>query len=85
MDCRIMEWHYGITTRADFVIYLGDQVTANNILAANSSKYWVQLMDPVTKRAIPHASVLGNHDDAFMEYDNSWFGPSGIPGLPAGQ
>ncbi|KAG6551433.1 hypothetical protein Mapa_007079 [Marchantia paleacea] len=69
--------------RPDFVIYLGDQVTANNILAANSSKYWVQLMDPVTKRSIPHASVLGNHDDAFMEYDNSWFGPSGIPGLPA--
>ncbi|KAL2634573.1 hypothetical protein R1flu_006052 [Riccia fluitans] len=69
--------------KPDLVIYLGDQVTANNIVAANASKYWVQSMYPASRRSIPHASVYGNHDDAFTVYEDDWFGPSGIPGLPA--
>ncbi|KAL3693575.1 hypothetical protein R1sor_007226 [Riccia sorocarpa] len=71
------------TEKPDMVIYLGDQVTANNIVAANSSKYWIQSMYPASARSIPHVSVYGNHDDAFTVYEESWFGPCGIPGLPA--
>eukprot|EP00271_Cylindrocystis_brebissonii_P018622 TRINITY_DN5379_c0_g2_i1.p1 TRINITY_DN5379_c0_g2~~TRINITY_DN5379_c0_g2_i1.p1 ORF type:complete len:387 (+),score=53.03 TRINITY_DN5379_c0_g2_i1:112-1272(+) len=69
------------TEHPDFVIFLGDQLTANNLLAANASAYWRQLTGPCRSRKTPWAAVLGNHDHARFQWDdNSWFGPDGIPG-----
>lgn len=48
----------------DFAVYLGDVITANNIMVANASLYWDQAISPTKARGIPWASVFGNHDDA---------------------
>lgn len=63
----------------DFVIYLGDVITANNIPIANASLYWNQAISPTTTRGIPFASVFGNHDDALFQWPIEWFSASGIP------
>lgn len=66
---------------ADFVVYLGDVITANNIAIANASLYWDQAISPTRARGIPWASVFGNHDDAPFEWPLEWFSPPGIPPL----
>ncbi|XP_031397031.1 probable inactive purple acid phosphatase 16 isoform X1 [Punica granatum] len=63
----------------DFVIYLGDVITANNIPVANASSYWDQAISPTRTRGIPWASVFGNHDDAPFEWPLEWFSAPGIP------
>ncbi|XP_030924504.1 probable inactive purple acid phosphatase 16 [Quercus lobata] len=65
----------------DFVIYLGDVITANNIPIANASLYWDQAISPTKSRGIPFASVFGNHDDAPFEWPKEWFPAPGIPPL----
>ncbi|KAI9120503.1 hypothetical protein K1719_007536 [Acacia pycnantha] len=57
----------------DFVIYLGDVITANNIMTKNASLYWDQATSPTRNRGIPWASVFGNHDDAPFEWSLGWF------------
>ncbi|KAH9679609.1 putative inactive purple acid phosphatase 16 [Citrus sinensis] len=65
----------------DFVIYLGDVITANNMAVANASLYWDQAISPTRVRGIPWASIFGNHDDAPFEWPLDWFSDSGIPQL----
>ncbi|KAI8562349.1 hypothetical protein RHMOL_Rhmol03G0029400 [Rhododendron molle] len=65
----------------DFVVYLGDVITANNIMVGNASSYWDQAISPTKARGIPWASVFGNHDDAPFEWPMEWFSASGIPQL----
>ncbi|XP_057982694.1 probable inactive purple acid phosphatase 16 isoform X2 [Malania oleifera] len=65
----------------DFVIYLGDVITANNIPIQNASLYWDQAISPARARGIPWASVFGNHDDAPFEWPMEWFSATGIPQL----
>lgn len=65
----------------DFVIYLGDVITANNIPIANASLYWDEATSPTRSRGIPWASVFGNHDDAQFVWPMEWFSKLGIPQL----
>lgn len=65
----------------DFVVYLGDVVTANNVGVANASLYWDQAISPTRDRGIPWATVFGNHDDAHFEWPKEWFSRSGVPPL----
>ncbi|XWS59068.1 hypothetical protein CRYUN_Cryun08bG0090500 [Craigia yunnanensis] len=65
----------------DFVVYLGDVITANNIPIANASFYWDQALSPTRSRGIPWASVFGNHDDAPFVWPMEWFSATGIPQL----
>lgn len=61
------------------MVYLGDVITANNIVIQNASLYWDKAVSPTRKRSIPWASVFGNHDDAYFEWPSEWFSASGIP------
>ncbi|CAK9175261.1 unnamed protein product [Ilex paraguariensis] len=63
----------------DFVIYLGDVITANNVLIQNASLYWEQALSPTRARGIPWASVFGNHDDAPFEWPMEWFSSTRVP------
>ncbi|MCL7042818.1 hypothetical protein MKW94_020610 [Papaver nudicaule] len=63
----------------DFVIYLGDVITGNNMPVANASLYWDQALSPTRSRGIPWATIFGNHDDAHFEWPMEWFSPTGIP------
>ncbi|XP_020108742.1 probable inactive purple acid phosphatase 16 isoform X1 [Ananas comosus] len=63
----------------DFVIYLGDVVTANNLPIPNASLYWDRAISATRSRGIPWATVFGNHDDAAFEWPSDWFSSSGIP------
>ncbi|KAK9062203.1 hypothetical protein SSX86_019389 [Deinandra increscens subsp. villosa] len=63
----------------DFVVYLGDVITANNLPIHNASFYWDQAISPTRDRNIPWASLFGNHDDAPFEWPIDWFSSSGIP------
>ncbi|GAB2267173.1 Probable inactive purple acid phosphatase 16 [Dionaea muscipula] len=65
----------------DFVVYLGDVVTANNVPIANASQYWDLATSPTRARGVPWASVFGNHDDAQFVWPIEWFSASGIPPL----
>ncbi|GLT88161.1 hypothetical protein SLE2022_061970 [Rubroshorea leprosula] len=65
----------------DFVVYLGDVITANNIPIENATLYWDQAISPTRSRGIPWASVFGNHDDAPFVWPLEWFSASGIPQL----
>lgn len=65
----------------DFVVYLGDIITANNIPIANASLYWDLALSPTRSRGIPWASVFGNHDDAPFVWPMEWFSSPGIPPL----
>lgn len=67
--------------KPDFVIYLGDVITANNIPIANASVYWDQAVSPTRDRGIPLASIFGNHDDAQFIWPKEWFSSCGIPPL----
>lgn len=64
---------------ADFVVYLGDVVTANNVATANASLYWEKAISPTKARGIPFSTVFGNHDDAYFEWPIEWFSATGIP------
>ncbi|XP_073132534.1 probable inactive purple acid phosphatase 16 isoform X2 [Henckelia pumila] len=64
---------------SDFVVYLGDIITANNIMIENASLYWDEAVSPTRARGIPWASVFGNHDDAPFEWPMDWFTTTGIP------
>lgn len=66
---------------ADFVIYLGDVITANNIMIKNATLYWDQAVSPTRDRGIPWSSIFGNHDDASFEWPMDWFSETGIPQL----
>lgn len=63
----------------DFVVYLGDVITANNLPIHNASFYWDQAVSPTRARNIPWASLFGNHDDAQFEWPIDWFSSSRIP------
>ncbi|KAK8918515.1 putative inactive purple acid phosphatase 16 [Platanthera zijinensis] len=63
----------------DFVIYLGDVITANNLPTQNASIYWDQAISPTRDRGIPWATLFGNHDDASFEWPLQWFSADGIP------
>ncbi|KAF4373650.1 hypothetical protein F8388_025344 [Cannabis sativa] len=65
----------------DFVVYLGDVITANNIGIQNASLYWEQAISPARAKGIPWATVFGNHDDAHFEWPIEWFSPPGVPQL----
>ncbi|PWA75418.1 purple acid phosphatase 16 [Artemisia annua] len=65
--------------KPDFVVYLGDVITANNLPIHNASFYWDQAISPTRARNIPWASLFGNHDDAPFEWPIDWFSSSGIP------
>ncbi|KAG8648949.1 probable inactive purple acid phosphatase 16 isoform X1 [Manihot esculenta] len=78
---KVMSTVLDLETPADFVIYLGDVITANNIPIANASLYWDQALSPTRARGIPWASVFGNHDDAPFEWPMEWFSVPGIPPL----
>lgn len=63
----------------DFVVYLGDVITANNLPIPNASLYWDRAISPTRNRGIPWATIFGNHDDAPFEWPSEWFSASGIP------
>ncbi|KAH9313888.1 hypothetical protein KI387_022515, partial [Taxus chinensis] len=65
----------------DFVLYLGDVITANNLPIRNATKYWEQAILPARSRNIPWASVFGNHDDMAFEWPDEWFGGLGVPSI----
>ncbi|XP_078159119.1 purple acid phosphatase 16 isoform X1 [Carex rostrata] len=65
--------------KPDFVVYLGDVITANNLAIQNASLYWDKAVSPTRKRGIPWASVFGNHDDMYFEWPSEWFSTTGIP------
>ncbi|RWR78159.1 putative inactive purple acid phosphatase 16 [Cinnamomum micranthum f. kanehirae] len=67
--------------KPDFVVFLGDIITANNLLIANASFYWDQAMSSTKNRGISWATVFGNHDDMSFVWPTEWFSPSGIPQL----
>eukprot|EP00850_Spirogloea_muscicola_P010063 SM000058S18493 [mRNA] locus=s58:263365:265818:+ [translate_table: standard] len=74
--------------RPDLVVLNGDQLTANNLMNSNATKYWEALVGPCRQRGIPWAAVFGNHDDMPFEWPPSWFSAAGIPApfeIPAGQ
>ncbi|KAJ7529662.1 hypothetical protein O6H91_15G061000 [Diphasiastrum complanatum] len=77
---RVMDFVLDVE-KPDFVIFLGDVITANNLATANATLYWDKAIASTAKRSIPWASVLGNHDDAAFEWPVDWFGPAGIPGF----
>ncbi|XP_020274624.1 probable inactive purple acid phosphatase 16 [Asparagus officinalis] len=63
----------------DFVIYLGDVITANNLPIPNATMYWDCAISPTRKRGIPWATIFGNHDDASFVWPSEWFSATGIP------
>lgn len=66
--------------KPDFVIFLGDVLTANNMVCPNATKYWSKAISATLRRNISWASVFGNHDDMPFEWPMDWFGVGGIPG-----
>ncbi|OEL37778.1 putative inactive purple acid phosphatase 16 [Dichanthelium oligosanthes] len=67
--------------KPDFVVYLGDLVTANNLPIPNASLYWDRAVSAARGRGVPWASVFGNHDDMPFEWPPEWFSPDGVPPL----
>uniref|UniRef100_A0A0D9VA45 Calcineurin-like phosphoesterase domain-containing protein n=1 Tax=Leersia perrieri TaxID=77586 RepID=A0A0D9VA45_9ORYZ len=67
--------------KPDFVVYLGDLVTANNLGIPNASLYWDRAISPTRGRGVPWATVFGNHDDMPFEWPPEWFSPAGVPPL----
>ncbi|KAJ3693129.1 hypothetical protein LUZ60_012224 [Juncus effusus] len=65
--------------KPDFVIYLGDLITANNLAIQNASLYWDKAISPTRKRGIPFSTVFGNHDDAYFVWPSEWFSSFRIP------
>ena len=54
-----------IAEKPDFVVFSGDQITANNIgtETKNATKYWDQVVSVVQRHKIPWCAIIGNHDD----------------------
>eukprot|EP01018_Ginkgo_biloba_P037451 Gb_11683 [translate_table: standard] len=69
----------------DFVIYLGDVLTANNLSVRNASKYWEHAISPTRSKNLPWASVFGNHDDMAFEWPPEWVGSLGVPNIQCPQ
>nr|CAB3479407.1 unnamed protein product [Digitaria exilis] len=67
--------------KPDFVVYLGDLVTANNLPIPNASLYWDRAVSAARGRGVPWAAVFGNHDDMAFEWPPEWFSPDGVPPL----
>ncbi|RLM61771.1 putative inactive purple acid phosphatase 16 [Panicum miliaceum] len=67
--------------KPDFVVYLGDLVTANNLPIPNASLYWDRAVSAARGRGVPWAAVFGNHDDMPFEWPPEWFSPDGVPPL----
>ncbi|XP_037484131.1 probable inactive purple acid phosphatase 16 [Triticum dicoccoides] len=67
--------------KPDFVVYLGDLVTANNVPVANASLYWDRAISPARRRGVPWSTVFGNHDDMPFEWPPEWFSPAGVPAV----
>ncbi|KAJ3111845.1 hypothetical protein HDU96_005297 [Phlyctochytrium bullatum] len=82
--------------KPDFVVFTGDQITGENIIAHNVSRYVQQLLQPVVEKRIDFATIFGNHDHASnlftahdllhaeMKYDDlsrTLFGPRDVNGL----
>jgi len=67
--------------QSDFVVYLGDLVTANNLPIPNASLYWDRAISASRSRGVPWATVFGNHDDMPFEWPPEWFSPDGVPPL----
>lgn len=65
----------------NLVIYLGDVLTANNMISPNATMYWEQALSPTLQRGIPWASLFGNHDDMAYEWPMQYFDISGVPGV----
>ncbi|KAL5222473.1 hypothetical protein ABZP36_027186 [Zizania latifolia] len=65
--------------KPDFVVYLGDLVTANNLGIPNASLYWDRAISATRCSGIPWATVFGNHDDMPFEWPSDWFSPAGVP------
>lgn len=65
----------------DFVVYLGDVITANNLAMPNASNYWEMAISPTRNKNIPWASLFGNHDDMAFEWPEEWFGMLGVPSV----
>lgn len=70
---------FQISLIADFVIYLGDVITANNLPIANASLYWDRALSLTRNKEKPWSTVFGNHDDALFEWPSEWFSATGIP------
>ena len=60
---------------ADFVMYIGDLITANNLPNHDATTHWLAAVGPAVDRNIPFASLFGNHDDAAFVWDPA----SGMP------
>ncbi|KAK1292707.1 putative inactive purple acid phosphatase 16 [Acorus calamus] len=65
--------------KPDFVVYLGDVITANNLPIHNTSLYWDKATSPTRERGLSFSTVFENHDDAPFEWPSDWFSPSGLP------
>ncbi|XP_044346427.1 probable inactive purple acid phosphatase 16 [Triticum aestivum] len=65
--------------KPDFVVYLGDLVTANNVPIPNATLYWDMAISHSRRRGIPWSTVFGNHDDMPFEWPPEWFSTAGIP------
>ncbi|KAF7040086.1 hypothetical protein CFC21_050010 [Triticum aestivum] len=65
--------------KPDFVVYLGDLVTANNVPIPNATLYWDRAISHSRRRGVPWSTVFGNHDDMPFEWPPEWFSPAGIP------
>ncbi|KAF7025975.1 hypothetical protein CFC21_038118 [Triticum aestivum] len=65
--------------KPDFVVYLGDLVTANNVPIPNATLYRDRAISASRRRGLPWSTVFGNHDDMPFEWPPEWFSPAGIP------
>uniref|UniRef100_A0A7I4FCB6 Calcineurin-like phosphoesterase domain-containing protein n=1 Tax=Physcomitrium patens TaxID=3218 RepID=A0A7I4FCB6_PHYPA len=72
---HLLEFHRRKCLFTDFVVYLGDVITANNLPYHDATVHWREAIGPAVQMDIPFASVFGNHDDAPFEWDPD----SGIP------
>lgn len=61
-----MEKYVALEPQVDMVVFSGDQITANNVLA-NATTYWAEVVSVAAKHNIPFFSIFGNHDDMPFE------------------
>lgn len=66
---HLLEFHRRKCLFTDFVVYLGDVITANNLPYHDATVHWREAIGPAVQMDIPFASVFGNHDDAPFEWD----------------
>lgn len=63
---EVMDTIIASEPNVDFVVYLGDQLTGNNI-GDNATSYWQRVVRPCLDSGRPWAAVMGNHDDMPLE------------------